>query len=132
MRSLTSGPFRVLSMQVRLSSHFTRHLVETLDRVHWAVYRFETFTYNPVDNDPGKLELQTNSVSIPRRVRERKEILTLRATNKASFHSPLVNVVFAHSLRSGVGLGDLGIARGVGASPSLPGAERHRWVNSDQ
>ena len=97
-------------MQVRLSSHFTRHLVETLDRIRCAVHRFETFTYNPVDNDPGKLELQTNSVSIPRRVRERKEILTLRATNKASFHSPLVNVVFAHSLRSGVRLGDLGIA----------------------
>jgi hypothetical protein len=52
-------------MQVYLSSQFTRHLAETLDRICYAVYRFETFTYDPVDRDPGKSELQTNSVSIP-------------------------------------------------------------------
>ena len=56
-------------MQVHLSK-FARHLVETLNRIRYAVYRFETFTYNPVDRGPGKCELQTNSVSIPRRVRE--------------------------------------------------------------
>jgi hypothetical protein len=50
-------------MQICLSSHFIRHLVETLNRIRYAVYRFETFTYDPVDHDPGKFELQTNSVN---------------------------------------------------------------------
>ena len=54
-------------MQVDLSSQFTRHLVETLNRIRYAVYRFEAFTYDLVDCDPGKCELQTNNVSIPRR-----------------------------------------------------------------
>ena len=59
----------MLIRRVHLSSLFTRHLVETLDRIRYAVYRFETFTYDPVDRDPGKCELvQTNSVSILRRV----------------------------------------------------------------
>jgi hypothetical protein len=50
-------------MQVHLSSQFSRHLAETLDSVRHAVYRFETFAYDPVDRDPGKCELQTNSQS---------------------------------------------------------------------
>jgi hypothetical protein len=49
-------------MQVYLSQ-FSRHLVETLDRIRYAVYRFETFTHDPVDRDPGKCELQTKCVN---------------------------------------------------------------------
>ena len=36
-RSLTMTPFRVLTMQVHISSQWTRHLVETLERVRYAV-----------------------------------------------------------------------------------------------
>ena len=50
-------------MRVRLSSKFSHHLVETLDRIRYAVYCFETFTHNPVDRGPGKCELQTISVN---------------------------------------------------------------------
>jgi hypothetical protein len=57
-------------MQIHLSSQCSRHLVETLERIRYAVYRFKTFTYDPVDHNPGNCELQTNSVSIPRLVRE--------------------------------------------------------------
>jgi hypothetical protein len=57
VRPLTKNPFRVFTMQVLLSSQFSRHLVETLDRICDAVYRFETFAYGPVDRDPGKCEL---------------------------------------------------------------------------
>jgi hypothetical protein len=66
---LTKSPFQVITLLVHLSSQFTRHLVETLDRIRYAVHRFEAFTYDPVDRDPGKCKLQTNGVSIPRRVR---------------------------------------------------------------
>jgi hypothetical protein len=97
-------------MQVHLPTQFTRHLVETLDRIRYAVHGFEAFTYDPVDHDPGKFELKTNSESIPRRVRKQKEMLTLAAMPKTSFHLPLVNVAFAHSLRSGVGVGVSGVA----------------------
>jgi hypothetical protein len=65
---------------------FTRHLVETIDRIHYAVYRFETFTYDLVDHDSGKCELQIIRVSIRREVPEQKKILTLAAATKASFH----------------------------------------------
>jgi hypothetical protein len=57
VRPLTKSPFRMFTMQVRLSSQFSRHLVETLDRICDAVYRFEAFAYDPVDGDPGKCEL---------------------------------------------------------------------------
>ena len=50
-------------MQVHLSSQFSRHLVKTLDRIRRTVYRFEAFTYDAVDRDPGKGELQTNMVN---------------------------------------------------------------------
>ena len=49
-------------------SQFTRHLVETLDCIRYAVYRFETFTYDLVDHNLGKCELQANSVN-PARVK---------------------------------------------------------------
>ena len=49
-------------MQVHLSSHVSSHLVETLDRVRYAVRHFETFTYDLVDRDPGNCKLRTNSV----------------------------------------------------------------------
>ena len=97
-------------MHVHLSSQFSRHLVETLDRIRYAVHRFEAFTYDLVDRDPRRFELQTNRVSIPRRVRERKEVLTLTAESKASLHKSRVNFTFAHSLRSGVGVGETRVA----------------------
>jgi hypothetical protein len=46
-------------MQVHLSSQFSRHLVEAQDRIRYAAYHFEAFTYYPVDRDPGICELQT-------------------------------------------------------------------------
>ena len=83
----------------------------------------------------------TPGVSIPRGVPEQKEILTLTVTAKASFHSPLVNAVFAHCLNSGVGVHGSKVERGLGASfcwavfkaasPSRSGEERHRCVKSD-
>ena len=120
---LTRSPIRVITLLANLSSQFTRHLVETLDRIRYAVRHFETFTNDLVDRGPGKCELRTNSVSIPRQVREQKKVLALTAESKTSFHKSRVNFAFAHSLRSGVGIGE---------SPSLPRAERRRWVKSDQ
>ena len=96
--------------------------METLDRIRYAVRHFETFTYDLVDRVPGKCELRTNSV-IPRRVHEQNKVLTLTAEGKASRHKSRVNFAFAHSLTSDVGIGE---------SPSLPKAERHRWVKSDR
>ena len=68
------------------------------------------------------------------------KILTLIAATKASFHERLANVAFAHSLKSGVGVGELRVAC-VGVSscraaleaapPSLSGAEKYRRVKSD-
>ena len=40
----TKGPIRVITLLFHLSSQFTRHLVETLNRIRYAVYRFETLT----------------------------------------------------------------------------------------
>ena len=45
------------TIQAHLSSQFSRHLVETLDRIRYTVHRFEMFTYDLVDRDPGKCEL---------------------------------------------------------------------------
>ena len=94
-------------MQVHLSPQFTRHLVETLHRIRYVVHCFETLTYDPVDHNPGKRELQASSGSIPRRVRERKTTLTLTAESKVSLHKSRVNCAFAHSLKSGVRGGEL-------------------------
>ena len=41
---LTKSPIGVINLLVHLFSQFTRHLVETLDRIRYAVRRFETFT----------------------------------------------------------------------------------------
>ena len=112
----------MITLLVHLTFQFTRHLVETLDRIRDAVHRFEAFTYDLVDRDPGKCELRTSSVSIPR-VCEQKKVLTLTVESKASLHKSRVNFAFAHSLRSGVGIGE---------SPLLPRAERRRWVKSDR
>ena len=57
----TKSPFRVFTIQVRLFSHFNLHLMETLDRIRYAVYHFEALAYDPVDRDCGKCGLQTNS-----------------------------------------------------------------------
>ena len=69
---LTKNPFPVLTAQVYLSSQFSCHVVETLDRIRDAVGLFQIFTYDPVDRDPGKCELQTIRGSIPRRVPDKK------------------------------------------------------------
>ena len=60
---LTKSPFRVINLLVHLTFQFTRHLVETLDRIRYAIHRFEALTYDLVDRDPGKCELRTNSVN---------------------------------------------------------------------
>ena len=107
--------------------HFTRHLVETIDRIRYAVHQFETFTHDLVDRDSGKCELQTISVNPTRgKLPEQKKILTLAAATKASFHELLANVALIHSLKSGVAARESRAARGVGASSLLPGVERHR------
>ena len=138
---LTKNPFRIFTVQVHISSQFSHHLVETLDRIRYAVHRFKTFAYSPVDRDPGKCKLESNSVSIPRRVPEQKKILTLAAATKASFHELLTNAALAHSLKSGVAVGELRVAWGLStlscpaafeaAPPSLPRAEKYRRVKSD-
>ena len=45
------------------ASQFIRHLVETLDRIRYAASRFETFTYDLVNGDSWKCELQTNVIN---------------------------------------------------------------------
>ena len=97
-------------MRVLLSSQFSRHLVETLDRIRYEVYRFETFTYGPVDRDPGNCELPTNIVNPTTEAKEK--MLTLAAESKASFQKSRVNFdfAFAHSLRSGVWVNELRVA----------------------
>ena len=85
-------------------------MVETLDRIRDVVHLLQMFTYDLVDHDPGRCELQTISVSIPRRVPDKKKTLTLAAATKASFHERLANVAFAHPLQSGVGVGELKVA----------------------
>ena len=77
--------------------------METFDRICYTIDRFQTFTYDPMYCDYRKSELQTIKASIPRGVPEQKKIPTLAAATKASFHFPLANVAFAHSLNSGVG-----------------------------
>ena len=105
----------MLTTQVHPPSQFNRHLVETLDRIRDTVRLFQKFTYDPVDRDPGKRELQTIRMSIPRRVPDQKQILTSAAATTASFHENPANVAFAHSLKSGAGVGELQVAQGVGA-----------------
>ena len=70
-------------------------------------------------------ELQTSGVSGRRGAPEKREILTLRAVTKASFHEPSVNFDFAHSLKSGVGYGEWRIV-----SALLSGVERYRCKES--
>ena len=48
-RPLTEGPFEIL----RLLSQFILHLVETLDRICYAVDCFEAFTHVPVNCHSG-------------------------------------------------------------------------------
>ena len=112
---LTRNPLGHGSARVDLLSQFTHHFVETFDCIRYTIDR-QTFTYDPINCDSGKGKLQTISVTIPRGVPEQMEILTLAATTKASFHSPLANLAFAHSLNSGVGVHESKVARGVGAS----------------
>ena len=57
----------------------------------------------------GSVNYKPNNVSIPwrRRVRKQKKILTLAAESKASLYKSRVNFAFAHSIKSGVEVGEL-------------------------
>ena len=109
--ALTKSPFP--STQVHAYSQFSRHLVETLDRICDAVHRFETFTYRPVDHSFWMCELHYNHQCQSHEVQ--KKIFTLEATT-ASLHPPPANVVFAHSLNGVVGVHLSKVVRRVGGS----------------
>ena len=111
-RKLTRNPLGHGFARVDFLSPSTHHFEETFDCIRYTLDRFQTFTYNPINCDCGKCELQTIrvTVSIPRGLPEQKKILTLAAATKASFHEHLANVAFAHSLKSGVGVGELKVA----------------------
>jgi hypothetical protein len=109
-RKLTRNPLGYGSAHVNLPSQFAHHFEETFDCIRYTLDCIQTFTYNPINCDSGWCELQITRVSIPRRVREQKEILTLTADRKASLHKLRVNFAFAHSLRSGSGVGELRVA----------------------
>jgi hypothetical protein len=53
----TKNPLLMFTIQVHFPPQFTRHLAETLDRIRYAVDRFEAFTYGPVDCRSGGCEL---------------------------------------------------------------------------
>ena len=76
------------------------------------------------------------SMSIPGWVPEQKETLTLAAT---TFHSPMANVAFAHSLNNGVGVHESKVVdtslywtvfEATSPSLALSGVERYMWVKS--
>ena len=62
---LTRNPLGHASTHVHLPSQFTHHFVETLDCIHYTADRCQTFTYDPINCDSGKCELQIMRVSIP-------------------------------------------------------------------
>jgi hypothetical protein len=73
-----------------------------------AVDRFETFTYDLIDHEPRSRKLQTDRVSGSQTISvQRKLVLTPTVTDNASFHEPLINFAFAHSIKSGKGVGEL-------------------------
>ena len=121
-QALTYGPFRLFAMRV---CRFAVHLVETLDCFRYTVDRFEMVAESPINRESRGCELRTNGMSSQREVPEQKEILTVRAATKASVHEPPVNFNFAHCLKSGVGVGVLGVV-----STLLSGVERHRCKKS--
>ena len=137
---LTRNPLGHGSVPVDLSSRFTHHFEKTLDCIRYTVDRFQTLTHGPINCGPGKCELKTTNVNPKRGTGARGEILTLTATTRAPFHSPLANAAFAHSLNKGVGAHESKVGRGIGAalccavlaatSPSLSGVERYLWVDS--
>ena len=53
----------MFTMQVRLSSQFSRHLVETIDRIRYAVYPFEMVAESAINREPRGCKLQTKGVS---------------------------------------------------------------------
>ena len=97
----------------------TRSIISRRSHTTWWIVTLGGVSYKP-------------SVSIRRGVSKQKKILTLAAATKASFHERLANVALTHSFRSGVAVRGSRAARGVGASSSLSGLERHRWVKSDK
>jgi hypothetical protein len=103
-QALTYGPFRLLAMRVCLPRQFTVHLVETLNRIRYAIGHFEMVA-----------ESQIN-----------RESRRLIAATKASLHEPPVNFNFAHSLKSGGGEGEWRVVPTL-----LSGAERHRCKKSE-
>ena len=67
---LARNPLGHGSAHVDLPSQFSYHFVETFDRVRHTADRFESFTYDPINRDSGKCELQTIRVSVSRNTNE--------------------------------------------------------------
>ena len=106
----TRNPFGHGSAHVDFPFQFIHHFEEAFDCVRYIVDHFQTFTYDQINCESGKCELQTIRVSITRRVPDQKKILTPAVVTKASFHERLANAALAHSLKSGVGVGELRVA----------------------
>ena len=70
---LTRNPLGHGSAHVYIPSQFTDHFVETVDCIGYMAYRFQTFTYGPINYDSGKGELQTTSVNLTRGTRAKKD-----------------------------------------------------------
>ena len=56
---LARNPLGHALARIDLPSQFTRHFVETFDCIRYTADHFQTFTYGPINCDPGKCELHT-------------------------------------------------------------------------
>ena len=86
-----SPPNSVIIWWKHSTASVTRSIVSRHSHTTWYIVTLGSVNYKP-------------TASIPRRVREQKEILTLTAESRTSFHKSRVNFTFTHSLRSGVRL----------------------------
>ena len=100
--TLTNNPFCMLSMQLYLPSQLAVHLVETLGRSGYLPEHFKMIAECPINHESRGRKLERNGVSSQGGVPEQQEILTLRATAKASFQELSLNCIFAHTLNGGV------------------------------
>ena len=110
----------MLGMQLYLPSQLAVHLVETLGRSGYLPEHFKMIAECPINHESRGRKLERNGVSSQGGVPEQQEILTLRASVKASFQEPALNFNFTHSLNGSVGR--------IVLLPFL--AERHRWRKS--
>lgn len=56
-RLLAENPFYPFILHQCLPRHFTRYLVETLDRIHYSFGRFNTFTKDSIDRESRNVKL---------------------------------------------------------------------------